>query len=85
MLKWHVRTVVNYIALCIHYVIVLQQVLTHAEVVFLHFPLCALYRLGDHAVLQHFAVLMTHFVHQSRYTLRPEQTHQVIFQRHEEL
>lgn len=60
---------VNNIALRVHYIVVLQQVFTHTEVVLFYFFLCTLYRLRDHAMLQYFAIFMTHLIHEAGYTV----------------
>ena len=76
---------VNRGTLLVHHVIVFQQTLTDAEVVFLDFLLGAFDGLGNHAVLDHIAVLVAHAVHDFRDTVGAEQTHEVVLQRDEEL
>ncbi len=75
---------VDHRALLVHHVIIFQQVLADAEVVLLDLLLCAFYRLRNHLVLNHLALLEAQAVHHFRYALAREQTHQVVFERHEE-
>ena len=75
---------VDHGTLFVHDIIIFQQTLTDTEVVFFHLLLRTFDRLGNHAVLNHFAFLETEFVHYAGNTVGREQTHQVVFQRHEE-
>ena len=75
---------VNYRTLLVHHVIVFQQTLTDTEVVFFHLLLSTLDGLGNHAVFNHLTFLESQFVHIVGDTVGSKQTHQVVFQRHEE-
>ena len=75
---------VDYCTLLVHHVVIFQQTLTDAEVVFLNFLLCTFNGLGNHAVFNHFTFFETQFVHYTGNAVTGEQTHQVIFQRYEE-
>ncbi len=76
---------VDALALRIHHIIVLQEALTHAEVVLFDLLLGALDGLGHHGMLDDFAFDVAHSVHQAGDTLRAKQTHEVVLQAHEEL
>ena len=71
---------VDYGTLLVHHVIVLNQALTNTEVVLLNLLLCALNALRNHWALNHLAILESQAVHYRCYTLRSEQTHQLIFE-----
>ena len=66
--------------LTVHHVIILQEVLTDTEVVFLNLALGTLDALADHRTLDTLAILETKTVHYLCNTFRSEQTHQLIFQ-----
>ena len=70
--------------LLVHHVVVLQQALTDAEVVFLDLLLGTLNLLGNHGALNHLALLEAQTVHDGGDTLGTEQTHQLVFERYEE-
>ena len=76
---------VDSLTLHVHHVIVVQEVFTHAEMVLFDLLLCLLDLFGDHRVLDHLAFLHSETVHYRSYTLGAEDTHEVVFQRHEEL
>jgi hypothetical protein len=78
-------TLVNNVALRVHYVVVIQETLTNAKVVFFHLLLRPLDALGDHGMLKNFTFLMSHLVHQRRDTLGIEETHKVVLKAHKEL
>src|SRR5690606_25808150 len=76
---------VDDLALRVHHVVVFQEALADTKVVFFHFLLGALYRIGDHPVLDDLSLLQAQAVHDPRDTLRHEQSHEVVFERHIEL
>src|SRR5690554_4055621 len=76
---------VNHLTLRIHYIVVLQQTLTNTEVVFFYFFLSSFDRLGNHTVLNHLSVFHAQAIHILHQSVRPEQTHQIVFQRDKEL
>lgn len=78
-------TGIYHLALGVHHVIVFEQPLADAEVVFLNLALRAFDRLGHHAGLNDFSLLETHAVHQTGDPFRAEQPHQVVLERYEEL
>ena len=71
---------IDYGALFVHHIIILEQALAHSEVVLLHLLLCILNAASNHAVLYHLSVLEAQFVHHAGNTLVGKQTHEVIFQ-----
>ena len=76
---------VDDLALGVHHVVVFQQALTHAEMVLFHLLLRPFYGTRNHGRLDDVAFLVAHTVHNGRNPLGGEQTHQVVFQRDEEL
>ena len=70
--------------LLVHYVIILQQVLTNTEVVFLDTLLCILNAASNHAVLNHLAILEAKAVHHSGNTFAGEETHQLVLDTNKE-
>ena len=76
---------VDCLTLHVHHVVVVQEVFTHAEVVFFDLLLCLLDLFCNHRVLYHLAFLHSETVHDWGYTLGAEDTHEVVFQRHEKL
>ena len=67
--------------LLVHYVVVLEQALTHAEMVLLDLLLGALNALRDHRTLNHLAFLEAKTVHDAGNTLAGKQTHELVFKR----
>ena len=78
-------SLVNYFALVVHHIIILQQTLTYAEVVFFHLFLGTFYTLRNHAVLDNLAFFQAHAVHEAGNALAAKKAHEVIFQTHKEL
>ena len=76
---------VNDLALGVHHVVVLQQALADAKVVFLDLLLGALDALGDHPCLDDFPFLVAHAVHHLADALGAKQPHEVILQTDVEL
>ena len=76
---------VNDLALRVHDVVVFEEALADAEVVFLDLLLRALDRLGDHAVLDHIALDVAQSVHHLGNSVRREEAHQVVLERYVEL
>src|SRR5258707_15658676 len=75
-------TFVNYLALRVHHVIIFQQSLTNAEVVFLYFLLSSLDRICHHRMLDYLALFQSKPIHDASNALRHEQPHQIVFQNH---
>ena len=73
------------LALRVHDVVVFEEALADAEVVFLDLLLRALDRLGDHAVLDHIALDVAQSVHHLGNSVRREEAHQVVLERYVEL
>src|SRR5690606_15837362 len=69
-------------ALRVHHVIIFQKALADTKVVFFHLLLRALYRVGHHPMLDDLPFFQPKPVHDPRYALRHEQTHEVVFERH---
>ena len=67
-------------ALLVHYVIVLEQALTNAEVVLFDLALCTFDAVVYHLGLNHLAVLKAELVHYTGNSFRGEQTHEVVFE-----
>ena len=78
-------TSVDNLTLRVHNIVILQQALTHTEVVLLNLLLSALDSLRHHACLDDLAILKTHTVHHRCDTLRAEEAHELILERYEEL
>ena len=76
---------VNDLALRVHDVVVFEEALADAEVVFLDLLLRALDRLSDHAMLDHIALDVAQSVHHFRHPVRGEEAHQIVLERHVEL
>ena len=76
---------VDHLALLVHHVVVLQQPLAGLEVLHLDALLRLLDRARDQRVRDDLALLGAHPVHQLGDAVRPEQAHQVVFERQEEL
>ena len=76
---------VDHLALLIHHVVVVEQALSRLEVLQLDALLRLVDRARDQRVREHLAFLRAHPIHQLRDALRPEETHQVVFERQEEL
>ncbi len=76
---------IDHLTLCIHHIIIFQQSLPYAEVVFLNFFLGTFNRLGDHGMLDHLTFFQAKPVHDLGDSFRAKHTHQVIFERYEEL
>ena len=76
---------INSFTLDIHHIIIFQQSFTDPEVIFFHFLLSSLDRFCDHGVLDDFPFLDSEPVHDLCDALRPEHTHEVIFQGNEKL
>ena len=72
---------VDVLALLVHHVVVLEQVLADGEVLRLHLLLRAFDGLGYHAVLDRHALFHPETVHQPLNAIRPEDPHQVVLQR----
>ena len=72
---------VDALALLVHHVVVLEQVLADGEVLRLDLLLRALDGACDHAVLDRHALFHAEPLHQARDAVRPEDAHQVVFER----
>ena len=72
---------VDALALLVHHVVVLEQVLATLEVLRLDLLLGALDGLGDHAVLDRHAFFHAEPLHQARDAVGAEDAHQVVFER----
>ena len=72
---------VHALALLVHDVVVLEEVLADGEVLGLDLPLRALDRARDHAVLDRNAFLHPEPLHQTRDAIRSEDPHQIVFER----
>ena len=75
---------VNHLTLCVHHVVVFQCVLTNTEVVFFHTLLCVFDTLGHHWRFDSFAIFQAEAVEQLHNLFACEETHHLIFKRHEE-
>ncbi len=80
-LEHHAAHVVDRRALLVHHVVVLEQVLAHAEVLRLDLLLRALDRARHHAVLDRNALFHAEPQHQAADALGAEDPHQVVLQR----
>src|SRR4029077_20720701 len=76
---------IDHLALLIHHVVVVEQSLARLKVLELDALLRALDRPRDERVREDFALLRPHPVHERRDALGPEEAHQVVFERQEEL
>jgi hypothetical protein len=72
---------VDVLALLVHHVVVLEQVLADAEVLRFHLLLGALDGARHHAVLDGDAFLHAEPLHETRDAIGPEDAHQVVFER----
>ena len=72
---------VDALALLVHHVVVLEQVLADGEVLRLDLLLGALDGARHHLVLDRNALLHPEALHQARDAIRPEDPHQVVFER----
>ena len=72
---------VDVLPLLVHHVVVLEQVLADGEVLRLHLLLRALDRARDHPVLDRHAFFHAQPLHQAGDAVRPEDAHQVVFER----
>ncbi len=72
---------VDALALLVHHVVVFEEVLADGEVLRLDLLLRALDRLGHHLVLDGDAFLHAEARHQAGDAIRPEDAHQVVFER----
>ncbi len=70
-----VASIVDNLALLVHYVVVVEDVLAHFEVARLDLFLRAFDRLGDHAVLDDFALFSAQLVHNRGDAIGAKQTH----------
>ena len=75
-----VTFLVDSLTLHVHHVVVVQEVLTYAEVVLFDLLLCLLDLFRYHRMLNHLAFLHSETVHDRRYALGAEDTHEVVFQ-----
>ncbi len=82
--KCVVATCVNHLALRIHHVVVFEQTLADAEVVFLNAFLGVLDGVGHHLSLDWLAFLEPEMVEHLDYAVGGKQTHHGVFKRHEE-
>ena len=71
---------VNHLALRVHDVVVFEEALADAEVIFLDLLLRTFDRLGDHAVLNHVAFDVAQSVHHLGNSVRREEAHQVVLE-----
>ena len=71
----------DHLALVVHHVVELEQVLADVEVARLDLLLRLLQRLVDPGVDDGFAVLQSQFLQHAVHALRAEDAHQVVFQR----
>ena len=72
---------VDALALLVHHVVVLEEVLADGEVLGLHLLLRALDGARHHPVLDRHALFHAEPLHQARDAVRPEDPHQVVFER----
>ena len=72
---------VDVLALLVHHVVVLEQVLADGEVLRLYLLLRPFDGLGHHAVLDRHALFHAEPVHQPLDAVRPEDAHQVVLER----
>ena len=72
---------VDVLPLLVHDVVVLEQVFADGEVLRLHLLLRALDRARDHPVLDRHAFFHAQPLHQAGDAIRPEDPHQVVFER----
>ena len=75
---------VDHLTLGIHHIIILEQMLTDTEVVFLDSLLGVLDALGHHVALDSLTVLKSQTVERLDHALAGEQTHQLILERYKE-
>ena len=76
---------VDHLTLLVHHIVVLVQPLTRLEVLELDPLLCLFDGARDERVRKHLAVLGAHAIHQLGDPIGPEETHEIIFERQEEL
>ncbi len=69
----------DHFPLLVHHVIVFQHVFTHVEIACFNFALCAFQRFVHPRVDDGFAVFHAEFVQHFIQSIRPENTHQVVF------
>src|SRR5437660_1096244 len=72
---------VDVLALLVHHVVVLEEVFADREVLRLDLLLSALDGARHHAVLDRNAFLHTELLHQTRDAIRPEDPHEIVFER----
>ena len=76
---------INNLPLRIHDIVIFQQALTHAEVIFFYFFLGIGNGLRNKRALNNLAFFQAHTIHPFGYPFRSKQTHQIILQRYKEL